>query len=308
MKLLQLIKYKNLLLLALMQLVFRYGFLELQNVPLSLADWQYALLVLSTICIAAGGFVINTIFAIETTSNDNSEKVIIGNDFSESFAYNLYVAFTFIGVSIGFYLSNVIQRPNFAILFILIAATLYLYATSLKQSLLIGNTILSLLLSLGILIIGLFDLLPATYEGNQPRMGLLFSILIDYAIFTFIIAFIREIVKECQLFAKDSGRIFNTLPTIFGIKNTTKIIFALSFIPILCVFYYIKEYLLPGNLIVSTLYGLIFIASPLLYFSVNIWAAKEPKDFHHLSAILKWVLFFGILSILVINLNMKHNA
>ena len=308
MKLLQLIKYKNLLLLALIQLVFRYGFLELQNVPLSLADWQYALLVLSTICIAAGGFVINTIFAIETTSNDNSEKVIIGNDFSESFAYNLYVTLTFIGVSIGFYLSNVIQRPNFAILFILIAATLYLYATSLKQSLLIGNTIVSLLLSLSILIIGLFDLLPATYEGNQPRMGLLFSILIDYAIFTFIIAFIREIVKECQLFAKDSGRIFNTLPTIFGIKNTTKIIFALSFILILCVFYYIKEYLLPGNLIVSTLYGLIFIASPLLYFSVNIWAAKEPKDFHHLSAILKWVLFFGILSILVINLNMKHNA
>jgi len=291
-----------------MQLVFRYGFLELQNIPLSLADWQYALLVLSTVCIAAGGFVINTIFDTEIASNDNSEKIVIGKDFTESFAYNLYVAFTFVGVSIGFYLSNVIQRPNFAILFILIAATLYLYATSLKQSLLIGNTIISLLLSLSILIIGLFDLLPATYEGNQPRMGLLFSILIDYAIFTFIIAFIREIVKECQRYAEDSGRTFNTLPTIFGIKTTPKIIFALSFIPIFFVFYYVNEYLLPGNLIISILYGLIFIASPLIYFTVKIGVAKEPKDFHHLSTILKWVLFFGILSILVINLNMKHNA
>ena len=113
-------------------------------------------------------------------------------------------------------------------------------------------------------------------------------------------------------FQKTAGlcnQLYNIVQTtIFGIKNTTKIIFALSFIPILCIFYYIKEYLFPGNLIVSILYGLIFIGSPLLYFSVNIWAAKEPKDFHHLSAILKWVLFFGILSILVINLNMKHNA
>lgn len=291
-----------------MQFVFRYGFLELQNVPLSLADWQYALLVLSTVCIAAGGFVINTIFDSEIASNDNSEKIVIGKDFTESLAYNLYVAFTFIGVTIGFYLSNVIQRPNFAILFILIAATLYLYATSLKQSLLIGNLIVSLLLSLSILIIGLFDLLPATYEGNQPIMGLLFSILIDYAIFTFIISFIRGIVKDCENFVSDSNRIFNTLPNVFGIKNTTKVIFAMSFIPILCVLYYLKTYLLPGKLIESTIYVLIFIASPLIYFTIKIWTAKQPKEFQQLNSILKWILFFGVLSILIINLNMKHNA
>jgi 4-hydroxybenzoate polyprenyltransferase len=40
-----------------------------------------------------------------------------------------------------FYLSNVILKPSFAAVFILIAATLYLYATSLKQILIVGNTI-----------------------------------------------------------------------------------------------------------------------------------------------------------------------
>ncbi|MDZ4331663.1 MAG: prenyltransferase, partial [Flavobacterium sp.] len=35
--------------LAFMQLIFRYVFFKFQNIPLALADWQYGLLVLSTI-------------------------------------------------------------------------------------------------------------------------------------------------------------------------------------------------------------------------------------------------------------------
>jgi 4-hydroxybenzoate polyprenyltransferase len=33
--------------------------LKLQNIPLALTDWQYLLLVLSTVLIAAAGYVIN---------------------------------------------------------------------------------------------------------------------------------------------------------------------------------------------------------------------------------------------------------
>ena len=304
----KLIRYQNLLLLAFMQLIFRYGFLKLQNIPLSLADWQYLLLVLSTVCIAAGGHIINAIFDQETDSENRPDAAIIGKHISESKGYNLYVIFTFIGVAIGFYLSNVINRPNFAIIFILIASTLYLYATSLKQNLLIGNIIIALLLSTSVLIIGLFDLLPAIYDENQAIMGLLFGILIDYAVFTFIINLIREIVKDIEDINGDSSQGMNTLPIFLGIPKATKVVFALSFIPIFCVFYYLKVYIFDGNLILSSIYGLIFIASPLLYFTVKIWSAKEPKDFRHLSTILKWILFFGILSILVISLNLKNNA
>jgi 4-hydroxybenzoate polyprenyltransferase len=48
MKYLKLIRYQNLLILAFMQLIFRYGFLKLQNIPLALTDW-HLLLVLSTV-------------------------------------------------------------------------------------------------------------------------------------------------------------------------------------------------------------------------------------------------------------------
>ena len=203
---LKLIRYKNLLMLALMQLTFRYGFLELQNIPLALADWQYIVLVLATVCIAVGGYIINNIFDVETDTENKPKNVIVGKFISETKAYNLYIGFTVIGVALGFYLSNVINKPSFASIFIVIAAALYFYATSLKQSLLIGNFIVALLLSFSVIIIGIFDLFPVTNDQNRPFMGLLFSILLDYAIFAFIVNFIREIVKDLQDIKGDSNQ------------------------------------------------------------------------------------------------------
>ncbi len=291
-----------------MQLIFRYGFLELQNIPLALADWQYCILVLATVCIAAGGYIINNIFDVETDSENKPDNVIVGKFISETKAYNLYIGFTVVGVAMGFYLSNVIEKPSFASMFIVIAATLYFYATSLKQSLLIGNFIVALLLSFSVIIIGIFDLFPITNEENRPVMGLLFGILLDYAIFAFIINFIREIVKDLQDVNGDLNQGMNTLPILLGVTKTTKLVFGLSFIPIIIILNYINTNLFAAGLLYATLYGLILILAPLLYVTIKIWSAKTTQDFHHLSTVLKWILFFGILSIVVISLNIKYNA
>ncbi len=291
-----------------MQLIFRYGFLELQDIPLALSHWQYVLLVLATICIAAGGYIINNIMDVETDTDNKPDNVIVGTFLSETKAYNLYIGFTVIGVALGFYLSNVIEKPSFASLFIIIAATLYFYATSLKQSLLIGNFIVALLLSVSVVIIGIFDLYPVTFEENRPVMGLLFGILLDFALFAFIINFIREIVKDLQDVNGDYNQGMNTLPIVFGVKRTAKLVFALSFIPIICIIYYINANLFASGLLYATVYGLVLILAPLLYFTIKIGSATTTKDFHHLSTVLKWILFFGILSIVVISLNIKYNA
>ena len=305
---LKLIRFQNLLMLALMQLVFRYGFLELQNIPLALADWQFYILVLATVCIAAGGYIINNIFDVETDTENKPENVIVGKFISETKAYNLYIGFTVIGVAMGFYLANLIEKPSFASLFIIIAATLYFYATSLKQSLLIGNFIVALLLSVSVVIVGIFCLYPVTFEENRPVMGLLFGILLDYALFAFIINFIREIVKDLQDVNGDLNQGMNTLPIVFGVKKTTKLVFVLGFVPIICIVYYINANLFASGLLYATVYGLVFILAPLLYFSTKIWSAATSQDFQHLSTVLKWILFFGILSIGIINLNIQCNA
>ncbi|WP_083382123.1 MULTISPECIES: geranylgeranylglycerol-phosphate geranylgeranyltransferase [Flavobacterium] len=308
MSFLNLIRYKNLLMLALMQIIFRYGFLKLQKIDLALADWQYGLLVLSTVLIAAAGYVINDIFDQETDKENKPNKVIVGKFISENQAYNIYALLNISGVAIGFYLSNVIMRPNFAAIFVLIAATLYIYATSLKQMPLLGNIVVALLLSLSVIIIGIFDIFPATDTTNKEIMASMFSILLDYAIFAFIINLLREIVKDLEDFDGDSKQGMRTLAIVLGVQKTTKLVFALSFIPAIILLIYINNYLVTNNLIAATIYSLLFVLGPILYFSIKIWNSQSKTDFQKLSKVLKWILFFGILSILFITLNIQYHA
>jgi 4-hydroxybenzoate polyprenyltransferase len=308
MKYLKLIRYQNLLLLAFMQLLFRYGFLKFQNIFLSLTDWQYGLLVLATVLIAAAGYVINDILDQETDYDNDKENVIVGKLISEKAAYNLYFALNITGVGIGYYLASVIHKPSFAGAFIIISATLYMYATSLKQMLLIGNIVVALLLSFSVIIIGLFDLLPATYEGNQIEMGVMFSILIDYAIFAFILNLIREIVKDMEDVEGDYNNGMSTLPIAIGNEKTSKIAAALGIIAILILLWYINSNLMQSKLYYAVIYGLVLVVAPMIFFVVKIWNAKTKEDFRLLSTVLKWIIFFGILSILAINLNIMQNV
>ncbi|RED27212.1 4-hydroxybenzoate polyprenyltransferase [Flavobacterium cutihirudinis] len=294
--------------LAFMQVLFRYAFLKQQNIPLALTDWQYGLLVLSTVLLAAAGYVINDIFDIPTDMINKPNKVIIGKGISETRAYNIYIGLNITGVAIGFYLSNVILRPSFATIFILIASLLYFYSTSLKQIMILGNFIVALLLALSVIIIGVFDLFPAIDAENQAQMASLFSILIDYALFAFMINFIREIVKDIEDVNGDYNQGMNTLPIAIGISRAAKIALGFAIIPFILSLLYINTYFMQNKLYIATIYGFVFVLAPLLYFIVKIFSAKSQKEFHHLSTVLKLILLFGILSILVITLNIKYNA
>jgi 4-hydroxybenzoate polyprenyltransferase len=294
--------------LAFLQLIIRFGFLKQQHINLALTDIQFIMLVLATVLIAAGGYIINDIFDIETDTENKPNRVLIGTEITESLAYNLYFGTTVLGVLIGFYLANVIGKSSFAGIFIIISALLYLYANSLKQILVIGNVIVALLLSFSVMIIALFDLLPVTYDINKSLMGLYFQVLLDYAIFAFVINLIREIVKDIEDINGDTNQEMSTLPIVLGTNKTTKIVFGLALVSISALLWYIQHYIFGSGLIFSTIYGLIFIIAPFIYFAISIYKAKTKAEFNHLSTVLKWILFFGILSIAIISFNIKHNA
>lgn len=308
MKFLQLIRYKNLLLLALMQLIFRFGYLELIKIPLSLFYWQYTLLVLATVLIAAGGYVINDVFDQETDEINKPEKVIIGKFISEAKAYNLYAILTITGVACGFILSNSISHPNFAVIFVLIATLLYFYASTLKQIALVGNIVVAALLAFSVIIIGIFDIYPNTFEVNQQQMAVAFSILMDYAKFAFVINLVREIIKDIHDIDGDKEQEMKTLPITIGVVKTNKIAFGLLLLPTLYLFYYLNNYLFTNDLYYGIIYVLIFVIAPMILCLIRIWNASQKTDYHQISTILKWIIFFGILSVVVITLNIIHHA
>lgn len=292
---LKLIRFQNLLLIIATQTLIKFALFETFGIAITLSSFGFFLLCFSTVCIAAAGNIINDIYDVETDRINKPGKQIIGRKISERSALTAYIILSILGVVIGFYLSNLIGRPGFSALFIIISALLYLYATYLKQILIAGNLIISSLVAMVIIIMGLFDLLPAITPQNRQTQSIIFSILLDYAIFAFLINWLREMVKDQEDINGDynSGR--NTLPIALGKERAIKVIFAVGLIPLISVIYYMYEYLF--NNLYAVLYALILIVGPLLFFLVNLWSSKTKAHYKKLSLILKIIMVTGLLSI-----------
>ena len=294
---LNLIRWKNLLLIALVQVLIKYALFESYNIQLTLNTLQFTLLVLATVLIAAAGNIINDIYDIETDLVNKPEKVIINKTLSEKTALNLFIALNLLGVGLGFYLSNVIGRSGFAVIFVLISALLYIYASYLKQTLLLGNILVSSLVGLSILIVPVFDLIPSLTSFNRELYLDIFKIAFTYAIFAFMINLLREIIKDIEDVNGDYKAQMKTLPILIGRDRTTMVVFALSFIPLLAVVNYIVSQLY--NNMLAVIYFLIFVVGPMLYFTIKVFSAEQKKDYQHLSNVLKVIMLFGVLSLLL---------
>ncbi len=292
---LRLIRWPNILMIILTQFLVKYFLFEPFGLAVSLGNLEFILLTFSMACLAAAGNIINDIHDVGSDLINKPEKVVINRKISENTAYKWFFALNILGVGIGFYLSNLVGRPSFAALFILPSAFLYLYATQLKGTVLVGNLVVSIMVAMIIVMVGIFDLIPAITPENRTTQKVIFLILVDYGIFAFLINFLREMVKDQEDVKGDHNTGYVTLPVILGRKRTNSLIFLISFLPLAGVLYYIYTYL-PENR-TAMYYALLLILAPLLFFMAKIPGAGTKKEYHHLSLILKGILAAGLLSI-----------
>lgn len=285
------------MMIALVQYLIKYALLVPFGIDITLNWFGFSLLVIATLSIAAAGNIINDIYDVPTDLINKPNKVIVGKKVSEKLAYNLFISFNVIGVLIGFYLSHLIGRSGFFALFVVISGLLYIYASYLKQIMLVGNLVIALLVAMSLLLVGLFELLPAITPQNQETQLTFFKIIFDYAVFAFLLTLVRELIKDIQDIDGDHKAGMNTLPIAIGRDRATKIAFLIALIPLLFVIYYIVTYLYKQSMVV--LYFLIFIVAPLIYLSIKLYTAETKQDFKILSGLTKIIMLFGMLSILL---------
>lgn len=297
MHILNLIRYKNLLLIVLVQLLIRFALFEPFQIDVKLNLLGYSLLILATVCIAAAGNIINDIYDIDTDRINKPDKIIVGKSISEKTAFNLFLILNVIGVGLGFYLSHSVGKSPFFSIFVVTSATLYVYASFLKQTPILGNIVISLLVGMSILIVGIFDLIPAITEVNRATQITFFKILIDYAVFAFLISLVREMIKDIEDIDGDYNAQMNTLPIIIGRERAKHIAFVVSLSPIIAVIYFIVTYLYTQQ--VATGYFLICVLAPLLYVTIKIYGANSKKQYQHISTMYKIVMLLGMLSLLL---------
>lgn len=292
---LKLVRYQNLLMIILTQALVKYGLFNVFGISITLSGLGFILLCFATICIAAAGNIINDVYDLESDKINKPERILLGTKISIKTANTLYIILSILGVGSGFYLSNLIGKPGFSAIFIITSALLYLYATYLKHIMVIGNLVISFLVAFSIIIVGLYDLMPAITPENKQTQSVIFSIVLDYALFAFLINWLREMVKDQEDIKGDYNAGRNTLPIALGAKRTNLILFIVGLIPLTAVIYYLYQYLFEN--LYAVLYVLLLIVAPLLYFLIHVWTAETKKDYTKLSSLLKIIMLLGILSL-----------
>ncbi len=286
--------------IALVQLLIKYALLEPFAVQTALDRFGITLLILATVCIAAAGNIINDIYDVDTDIINKPDKLIIGKTISEKTAYNLFIVFNVIGVAIGFYLSHRVGKSPFFTIFVVISALLYIYASYLKGIVIIGNVVISILVASTILIVGLFELTPNLTQLNRDIQLTFFNILVDYALFAFMINLLREMTKDIEDIDGDYKAGINTLPIAIGRERAKYVVTLLNTIPlVILIFYVVSEFYRQQIVLI---YFLTLVIAPLIYISIKLLSAKTKQDFHHISSLYKLVMLSGMLSLLLYTL------
>jgi 4-hydroxybenzoate polyprenyltransferase len=234
----------------------------------------FYLYVLGTMCIGAGGYVINDVFDVEIDKYNRPETNIIGEKISLNMGYAISAFLFGLGLTLLYFTHNI---RVFGI-GILAVAGLYIYSRYLKKTLWIGNWAIALLAMLNIWVGGLYFFLSVH--------------IIWMGIFAFLITLIREMVKDMEdVYGDALGRAF-TLPMLIGMEKMKKLTVGLCtvLISILVLSLLFLRYN-PIFLFVN----FILVQLPLMYCILLIQQAKYNENFGQISTYLKIVMIGGMI-------------
>lgn len=321
---LKLIRWQNLIIVMLTMILIRYAVIEplisrigvtllnnpAQEVPMRLQfQWyNFAVLVVSTLLITAGGYVINDYFDIKTDLI-NKGKAIVGTRIPRQKAMMWHNILNAAGVAGGYYVSWRAGYFWLGTIFLVVSGLLYFYSASYKRQFLIGNVVVALMTAMVPLLVVIYDW-PALYMHysifavNIPDYNIIFYWAGGFAIFAFLTTLTREIIKDIEDFDGDLAYGRNTVPVVIGILSAK--ILSLSLIVITIVLLYLTWYLFINDLITVS-YLSVAIVLPLLIVVYKVFTSQSRKQMHAASSLMKVVMLTGILYSVVVKIILTWN-
>lgn len=304
---LRLVRYKNLFIIALLQVLLRYGLLlpilSHYGIDPALSDLRFILVVASTVLLAASGYVINDYFDIRIDRINRPDSVIIGNKISRRTALFLHVLLTVTGVFIGLFLAYVARKENYALMYILIPAFLWYYSTTFKRHAVIGNLIISLLTALvPYVVVSIEFAMLARVHGadilQSDACSTAWFWTTGFAFFAFITNLMREIIKDTEDLKGDKAVGCRTLPITIGVNYTKALVIMMvmgSLVALWLIYFFIPQIQMIPYVFI---YFSIGLSLPYLVLLVQLYRSKSSKGFHVASSISKVIMLLGIIFIL----------
>ena len=235
-------------------------------------DLNFFLLSLSTVMIAAAGYIINDYYDIKIDFINKPERVVIGKNITRRYAILFHTVLSGLGVLIGVYVSLWIGAINIISVFLL-----WLYSNLLKRLPFVGNLSVAFLTGLSLILVDLY------YDSGNYMIYI-------YSSFAFFMTLIREIIKDMEDLKGDNSFGCKTLPIIWGIRKTKQMI------------YFLLAVLVSTVVVLNFLFTDLPVSFFVLFIVILFWflqkliRADTTKDYYRLSTFCKWIMLFGILS------------
>src|ERR1035437_6396446 len=197
----KLIHFNNLVVIALTMFATRYFLMQPilairhSSMQLQLPHTDFFLLILSTMLIAAAGYIINDYFDIKTDKINKPEKLYINHGVKRRVAIFIHMQFNLVGFMLGAYVAYKAGNIYLAALPFLSIMALWFYSTHFKRQVLIGNLIVSILSALIPLQVLLFE---KPLIENIENLTFLYATVICFASFAFLLSMAREIIKDLE--------------------------------------------------------------------------------------------------------------
>jgi 4-hydroxybenzoate polyprenyltransferase len=197
----KLVRWPNLVFILLTQVLFLYAVV----IPLSgmdtrtmLGDWGLWLIIVSSVLIAASGYIINDYFDINIDLINKPRKLIVDKIINRRWAMFFHIAFSGMGVLMGFYYDWIHHCFWLGASNLVCVVLLFGYSIRLKKTLLTGNILISLFTAWVIGVIFIHCYFMINLAGLPPNGNTFIRISFLYMTFSFIISLIREVIKDME--------------------------------------------------------------------------------------------------------------
>jgi len=265
------------------------------NIYPNVRGWNFALICISSVLIAAAGYIINDYFDLNIDRVNKPDKLVVERVIKRRWAIVWHIILSVVGIAIGFYVDFTTHIWLLGFSNAVCVFLLFVYSTSLKQRFLVGNVLISLLTAWVILVVAWCEYNHLMKTNFNLRADKILRETFLYAGFAFIISLIREVVKDMEDVEGDRKYGCKTMPIVWGF-NATKVFVAVWLIVLVGTLIIVQLYALRLGWWISVIYSLLLIVAPLIFIIKKLYDAKTSKDFHRISSLVKFVMFTGILS------------
>ncbi len=290
----------------------------LKVVPIPIKDevgrLDYMLFVAMFVLLAAAGNIINDYFDLRVDRINKPHRIVIDRYVKRRIAMVAHITMNSLAVLIGLYISWKFQSIPLLVIPFFIAGSLWYYSLDFKKQFLTGNLAVAILAGLFPMCVGLLEITQLTdvylgdmekfyienqIEGNSSEFFIqIWTWMLFYAGFAFMLNFIREIQKDMEDREGDSQAGYKTLAIIWSEKKTKSLLAALIIVSIAILVwleYYPYEQMPIGE---SWIYYTLFsamIVLPLFISLIKTLGASVKSDYKSASNYSKMAIAGGIL-------------